>query len=93
MKDYMKVIITVVITFLATSFLNAVINKSSASQNDLIEVKTEAFNYTDKQILQHERIQQAEYQAIKNDMASIKETGKNTQAMVERLLDIQLNKK
>lgn len=93
MKDYMKVIITVVITFLATSFLSTLVNKSSATQKDLILVKTEAFGYTDKQILQHEKVQQVEYNAIKNEMISIKETGKNTQVMVERLLDLQLNNK
>lgn len=52
-KDYLKIIVTVVITFLATSFLNAVINKTNAKQADLIIVEEKAYNYTDKAIETH----------------------------------------
>lgn len=64
MKDYLKVIVTVVITFLATSFLNALINKSAATQKDLLIVEKKAYEYTDKEILQHEEKDKYRYDAI-----------------------------
>lgn len=92
MKDYLKIIVTVVITFLATSFLNAVVNKSSATQKDLIVVKTEAFEYTDKSIMQHERVQNEQFQKISTQLENNMEYSRENKKILEKLLDIQLKR-
>jgi hypothetical protein len=92
MKDYIKIIVTVVITFLATSFLNAVINKTNATQTDLIEVKTEAFTYTDKCIIQHEKVQAKELENLNSKITSMDNNITDIKEMTGKLLDMQLNK-
>jgi len=93
MKDYIKVIVTVVITFLATSFLYSLSDKSNATQSDLIVVKTESKDYTDKAISQHEKVQTKELETFKTEMVSIKENIADIKDMTGKLLDMQLKEK
>jgi len=92
MKDYLKVIITVVITFLATSFLNAVLNKSNATQKDLISVKIESFKYTDKTMVQHEKVQNEQFNKISVALENQMDYSRDNKKMLEKLLDLQLKR-
>lgn len=92
MKDYLKVIITVIITFLATAFLGSLVNKSNATQSDLIDVKTESFEYTDKAISQHEKTQSAQFETLNKSIVSVDANTKANKELLQKLLDIQLKK-
>lgn len=93
MKDYMKVIISALVSAIITLLIAGLFNYPSKIKAEIILVEKKANSYTDKAIIQHEKVQVKEIETIKTELAAIKETSNNTNQMVSKLLDIQLNKK
>jgi len=90
-KDYMKVIITALITALVTLTVSGVFTQNqrinaSATKDDLKEVKKESFAYTDDEIKKHAEVELVRYVAIK-------EKTDETYSMVKYLYELEINRK
>lgn len=109
MKDYLKVIITALVTALITIVASGFVNReskirNSATKNDItiLETKTnnkikavkkESFEYTDKTIEKLEESQDVKAQILRDNINYVRKSSERTEKMVERLLDIKLKEK
>jgi hypothetical protein len=83
-KDYVKVILSALITALITLTLTGAFNLPKERRKELIAVEKKAFSYTDKKIQDHEEKEMVRYKALKEDLTDMKGMLK---FMYERELD------
>ena len=84
-KDFMKVVITALVTIILTLTITGVFNYPKSLKQEFIIVEKKANEYTDKAILQHTAVQVEEMKKIQSDITDIK-------IMTGKLLDIELKK-
>lgn len=89
-KDYLKVIITALITALATLTVSGVFTQNkkindSPTKAELEEVKKESYAYTDDEIKKHAEVELVKYSAIK-------EKADETYKMVKYLYELEIER-
>lgn len=88
-----KIILTVVSPLIVFGAIAVFTNiGNAASIEDLDKAKIEVKNYTDKAIKTHEDLQDEQIKAILEKISSVETSSKNTNDVVNKLLDIELNK-
>lgn len=92
-KDYIKVIIIALITTLAGQLIARAFTKGdmindAATKTELVGVKKEAFDYTDKSLLNHEK----DHENLKNDVVEIKESNIRVEAKLDKVIFELINK-
>jgi hypothetical protein len=84
-KDWIKMIVATVLTVLITLTVTGAFNYPQKIENKFVEVETNANNYTDKQIQNHELKETERFKRYEENMTE-------TKKMVQFLYERELNK-